>query len=64
MRILGHEFRQMTSEDYDGFAGADEGSWICELEDTVLIWSPGSGTLAEIYDEGERQRDWTFMLIL
>ena len=70
MRILGHEFRPMTAEDYEGLAGAESGSFICELEDTILVWTPAKaadgtllvgthGTLSELYNGGESQRDWT-----
>ncbi len=57
MRLLGHEFRPMTERDFDGFAGADGDSFIVELDDTVLIWSPQTHTLTEITSDGER--DWT-----
>lgn len=71
MKILGHEFRLMTEQDYEGLAGAEEHSWICELEDSVLVWTPAKdisgspllsadyGKLSELYADGEKQRDWT-----
>jgi hypothetical protein len=47
--VLGHEFREMARLDYMGFSGADEGSYICYLDDqkTTLILSP-NGELSEI----------------
>ena len=72
MRLLGHEFKPMSRSDWDGFAGADEGSLICSCSDgTVLIWSPVSNTVSEMLDQddminnptGLRQRDWSSMNI-
>jgi hypothetical protein len=49
-RIMGYWFHPMTQEDWDGFAGADAGSWIHHCSDgrTILIYSPQSGLLSEI----------------
>jgi hypothetical protein len=40
--VLGYDFRPFEEADWDGFAGADEGSFIhyCDDQKTVLIWSP------------------------
>jgi len=67
--ILGHTFRPMEDRDFDGFGGADVGSWICyppttsDRTATVLILSP-DGTIFEIvYDNADdltcNQREWT-----
>lgn len=58
MKLLGHEFRSMTPADYDDFAGADEGSLICMLDDIVLILSPQTQTLTEISYADGSERDW------
>lgn len=75
--ILGHEFRRMTDQDFEGLAGAEDGSWICELEETVLVWTPAMaadgtrlerdtthGIMSEVYSNGEKQRDWTAQEVL
>jgi hypothetical protein len=39
-RALGHTFEAMVAEDYEGFAGAERGSWIAYSGRETLILSP------------------------
>ncbi len=41
-RVLGHDFRPMTPSEWQGFAGADEGTLICVHDDVVLLHPRGS----------------------
>ena len=47
--VLGHDFKPFTELDWDCFAGAEEGSYICHCADekTILILSP-DGSISEI----------------
>jgi len=68
LTILGIKFRKMEVRDYDGFAGADEGSYIAESDKAVLIYSPTAQSISEIgYDETSSlswQHDWNMTKIL
>lgn len=55
--VLGHKFTEMTSADFRGFAGADEGTMICYLEGSTLFLCP-DGQLVEVDDEGT-ETVWT-----
>lgn len=55
-RVLGHDFRPMTQLDWCTFAGADEGTLICEYEDTTLLLTPG-GLIVEVSEDG-REVEW------
>lgn len=70
MKILGYEFHEMTNDDWMGYAGAEQGTLICHVEDGDvgfdLLWDPANKTLSEIYTDADRkngfnQRDWTFV---
>jgi hypothetical protein len=57
-QLLGHVFRPLTEQDWECFAGADEGSFVSYCADgTALILSP-SGVVSEIEPSGY-QTDWT-----
>lgn len=62
LRIVGHTFTPFDDNDWEIFAGAAEGSYICYLEDdTTLIWDPAAEQLSEMtYDESGNcvQRDY------
>lgn len=66
--VLGIKFRKMERDDYDGFAGADEGSYIAESDTATLIYSPTAQSISEVgYDEVKKdswQRDWNMTVIL
>jgi hypothetical protein len=59
--VLGHLFRPMTQDDWDCFAGADEGSKICYTEEATMILNP-DGSVSEIRSTGDgiqsTQIDW------
>src|ERR1044072_4112337 len=67
--VLGHTFKPFSENDWHGFAGADEGSYICHITDgnTTLILSPDGKTVSEFVwseptDEnpnGAVCHDWT-----
>lgn len=48
--ILGHEFRRMTEQDYEGLAGAGFGALICNLPD-------GTTLVAELAGGGDTPAD-------
>lgn len=54
--LLGHEFHPFNDHDWEGYAGADEGSFIAYGEGAALIWSPRANTLFEINEQC--QRSW------
>ena len=62
MVILGMPFKKMEGDDFDGFAGADEGSYMFCTDKAVLIFNPATGELAEIPSDGDisqfQQRNW------
>ncbi len=64
--LLGHTFAPFDDNDWETFAGAEEGSYICYVGDdkTVLIWNPATKLLSEMDYSDESwicsQRDWTF----
>lgn len=70
IKILGHVFKPMTSDDWECFAGAEEGTVICHLKDdrnTVLLFDPESKVLSEVTcdnDGNASQVDWTPNCIL
>lgn len=65
--ILGHEFRRMTEQEYDGLAGAGDDALICYLPDgtTLVAEHAGGGDIPaddiwdihEIDTEGH-ERHW------
>jgi hypothetical protein len=59
--VLGHTFVPMEGSDYEGLAGADEGSFICYTGSVTLVLSP-NGTISELGDN--TQTDWTPTTIL
>ncbi len=65
---LGITFRKMQKDDYEGYAGADEGSYIAESDKAVLIYSPTAQSISEIgHDEATDQswqHDWNMTKIL
>jgi hypothetical protein len=48
--LLGHTFRPLNDNDWESYAGAEEGSLISYLDDekTVLMWDPAGKRLSEI----------------
>lgn len=53
--IMGVPFRPMEALDFQGFQGASEGDLIgFPSDDVVLIYSPDSKELHEVWDGGER----------
>lgn len=59
--VLGYKFRPMTKHDWEGFAGAEEGTLICnDPSDRVLLWHPGTEVLSEVMSDGERLRQWDY----
>ncbi len=63
--ILGHTFVPMDQQDKECYAGAEEGTLICnELEHATLLWDPRRRVLSEMYGEGDCQRDWYFTQIV
>lgn len=59
--VLGINFRRMTDRDFEGFAGADEGSWIAIDGPNIvtLLLSPDRTTIYEIAADLEfNQREW------
>lgn|ERR1044072_2786303 len=52
IRRFGHTFKPMSGNDWDGFAGADEGSFICYTDDAVLILSPDEKNLSVFNQDG------------
>ena len=57
LSLLGHTFRPMEKSDWDAFAGADDDSFICYLDEVTLIWSPSKNALYEITADGH-EREW------
>lgn len=60
---LGHEFVRMGSDDYETFAGADEGSWICYATDEVTLVIDDAGTMmseiiTDVTGSGSTERSW------
>lgn len=49
-KLMGLVFSPMTDNDWDAFAGANEGSLICYCDDeeTVLIYDPNEETITEM----------------
>jgi hypothetical protein len=45
--VVRSKFREMTRQDWSGYAGADEGTLICETENLTLLASP-SGLISVI----------------
>lgn len=49
--VLGHKFRPFYQLDWQGYAGADEGSYICYIEpDVTLILSPNGSIQEHVHD--------------
>lgn len=45
---MGHTFRPMTAPDYEGLAGADVGTFICDSGEHLLLLSPCGTQITEI----------------
>jgi hypothetical protein len=63
MKVLGHEFHEMTRQDWYAFAGAEPGTLICHLDDgvTVLLFDPSSHQLHEMrFDAEGHMAEWTW----
>lgn len=56
MQIMGHEFKPMTSDDWDGFAGATEGTLICALDSCILLYDPSAREIIEVLEDGDERR--------
>ena len=55
MFIMGNPFRPMIESDFDGLAGASESDLISfPSDDVILVYSPDSKELREIWESGER----------
>lgn len=52
IKRFGHTFRPMTGDDWEGYAGAEDGSYIYDGEDCVLILSPDGKCLSEFNADG------------
>lgn len=62
VRVLGHLFVPLSRLDWYGFAGAEPGTLICHCEDgTTLLLTPDH-MVEEHLPEGEKARQWTFVV--
>lgn len=57
-KALGHKFNPMSEGDWDAFAGADEGTLICYLDEITLLLTPEGSIVAVNYEDGT-ETIWT-----
>ncbi len=70
--ILGHEFRPLTRDEGQEYAGAELDTMICRCPHADLLWDPRTMVLTEhlaskdlaLSEEGEEVRSWTFEVLL
>lgn len=56
--VFGLKFVPMDDFDWDTFAGAEEGTLICYVGETVLLYDPAAQTITESLPDGSGERIW------
>lgn len=52
IKLFGLTFKPMVEMDFNAFAGADEGSFICYEDDNVYVLSPDRDSMAVVNFDG------------